>query len=191
MVKRPLLLHINQNGGIASLPEIDVHSAALSVDNGLDKEDALGQIDDQEDDSIIGSACVEVGEGGVGGEESSAQLSPERRVQSLVEGLSAEEANLEISNADITESALADFSGYQVAFRAQLDELQVLLALPEESPSDEQTEDGTENYIDAAEESARGTTKGQSVQGVEGGKGASEGFARRRYGWKASANDDN
>jgi hypothetical protein len=49
---------INQNGGIASLPEIDIDSAALSVDNGLDKEDSLGQIDDQEDDSIIASGSV-------------------------------------------------------------------------------------------------------------------------------------
>jgi hypothetical protein len=152
---------INQNGGIASLPEIDVDSAALSVDNGLDKEDSLGQIDDQEDDSIIASGSVEVGEGGVRGEESRAQLSPARRVQSLVEGLSAEEANLEIADADITESALADFSGYQVAFRAHLEERQVLMAPPEESPSDEQTEDDTENCIDAAEES---TARAQSME---------------------------
>jgi hypothetical protein len=45
-------------------------------------------------------------------------LRPEKRVQGLVEGLSAEEANLEITDADITESALADFSGYQVALAA-------------------------------------------------------------------------
>jgi hypothetical protein len=90
----------------------------LLVDDGLDKEDILGQIDDQEGERIIGSACVEICEGEVGGEESSAQLSPEKRVQGLVEGLSVEEANLEITDADITESALADFSGYQVALAA-------------------------------------------------------------------------
>jgi hypothetical protein len=62
----------------------------LSVDDGLDKEDTLGQIDDQEGERIIGSGCVEICEGEVGGEESSSQLSPEKRVQGLVEGLSAE-----------------------------------------------------------------------------------------------------
>jgi hypothetical protein len=100
---------LNQNGGIASLPEIDVYSTALSVDDGLDKEDNLGQIDDQECERIIGSAFVEICEGEVevGGEKSSAQLSPENRVQGLVEGLSAEEANLETTDADITESALS------------------------------------------------------------------------------------
>jgi hypothetical protein len=184
---------INQNGGIASLPEIDVDSAALSVDNGLDKEDSLGQIDDQEDDSIIAFGSVEAGEGGVRGEESRAQLSPARRVQSLVEGLSAEEANLEITDADITEPALADFSGYQVAFRAHLDERQVLMAPPEESPSDEQTEDDRKLHRRRRRERSssteygvvqdwriarrkRGTANGQSFQVVGGGKGASEGF---------------
>jgi hypothetical protein len=50
---------LNQNVGIASLPEIDVYSTALLVDDGLDKKDILGQIDDQEGERIICSACVE------------------------------------------------------------------------------------------------------------------------------------
>jgi hypothetical protein len=49
---------LNQNGGIASLPEIDVYSTALSVDDGQDKEDTLRQIDDQEGERIIGSAFL-------------------------------------------------------------------------------------------------------------------------------------
>jgi hypothetical protein len=145
---------LNQNGGIASLPEIDVYSTALSVPDGLDKEDTLGHVDDQEGEGIIGSACVEICGGEVGGEESSAQLSPEIRVQGLVEGLNAEEANLEITDADITESALAAFSGYPVALRAHLDELQVIASCSEESPSDEQCEDDTKIWIAATEASA-------------------------------------
>jgi hypothetical protein len=123
------------------------------VDDGLDKEDTPGQIDNQEGERIIGSACVEICEAEVGGEESSAQLSLEMRLQGLVEGLSAEEANLEITDADITESALAAISGYQVAIRAHLDELQVFTSCSEESPSDEQCEDDTEICIAATEES--------------------------------------
>jgi hypothetical protein len=129
---------LNQNGGIASLPEIDVYSTALSVPDGLDKEDTLGHVDDQEGESVIGSACVEICGGEVGGEESSAHSSPEIRVQGLVEDLNAEEANLEITDADITESVLAAFSGYPVALRVHLDELQVIASCSEESPSDEQ-----------------------------------------------------
>jgi hypothetical protein len=145
---------LNQNGGIASLPEIDVYSTALLVDDGLDKEDTPGQIDNQEGERIIGSACVEICEAEVGGEELSAQLSPEMHRQGLVEGLSAEEANLEVTDADITESALAAISGYQVAIRVHLDELQVFTSCSEESLSDEQCEDDTEICIAATEESA-------------------------------------
>jgi hypothetical protein len=75
-------------------------------------------------------------------------------VQGLVEGLSTEEVNLEITYADITESGLVDVSGYQVALRAHLDELQDFTSCSQDSPSDEQCEGDTEICIATTEESA-------------------------------------